>query len=80
MSKCDECKNFIKYTLNKEMDRVTCVYGILALHLITKCSHFKQKEDTKEKPKQEAKAVANKGKPPRKQPKKKVVDRVYLNT
>lgn len=42
-SKCHGCKNFIRYKFFDGQERVSCVYGILALHLIKKCSHFQAK-------------------------------------
>ncbi len=70
--KCERCNNLMSITYKDGAGRSFCILAGVFYTNMKSCTHFEEKEDTKERPKQEAKEVANKGKYPRKQPKKKV--------
>ena len=69
---CNNCENRYWVIYNESIPSDGgCTKNVKYRSTVKSCSHFEEKQDTKEKPKAEAKTVANKGKPPRKQPKKK---------
>ncbi len=74
MDLCTDCKNALGYEESKVFPKAIvyrCIFGLLDLDNITKCTHFKERPKDNSKHFDEAKQTANKGKPPRKQPKKK---------
>ncbi len=78
---CLGCKRQLVFCTTKGTIYATCSLfnGDFDLS-VTECSHFEEKQDTKDKPKAEAKQTANKGKYPRKQPKKKEESAVGMRT
>jgi len=83
-NKCIYCitYDYLRYSTS-EGKKITipnnhkCEAGLDLFLGITKCSHFKEKQDTKQKSKAEAKSVANIGKHPRSRKgcfKKKITD------
>ncbi len=76
MSLCEECKNNVTrtYLFEKKHKAITnsCTYPeVHGLVPVIECSHFEERPKDNSKNFDEAKQTANKGKLPRKQPKKK---------
>ena len=68
--KCERCNNLMSRTYKDGTGRSFCILAGVFYTNMKFCTHFEEKQDTKEKPKAEAKQTANKDKPQRRQPKK----------
>ncbi len=74
MNLCEKCKNMLCYEEEKVYPKTTiyrCIFGLLDLDHISKCSHFEEKPKSNSKHFKEAKQNANIGKQPRRQPRVK---------
>ncbi len=71
MSLCGDCKNEVRAITVYEGTLISCSEGILkGGYEVKECSHFEERPKDNSRDFDEAKQTANKGKPPRRQPKK----------
>ncbi len=67
---CENCKNRM-VIVEEGHGHTECSFIACDIRFISECSHFEERPKDISKNLSEAKELANKGKPPRKQPKKK---------
>ncbi len=70
MSLCKDCKNNVIAINGNRQTFINCFCGIEKPYDIQECSHFEERLKDNSKHFDEAKQTANKGKKPRKQPKR----------